>query len=284
VSRLPAFFVLLTLVGGAAVVGLTLRGQAGLADAEAAAVAPALLRSPVPSLAPPAVPAADRVRAPIPKLPPRVPPQPVPAAPSAAEQALARRQELEARIEWRTSHALGTHGAGRLADGVLLPHEGVHFFTWDPVLWTAPNRDERRHGTDRLVRTILRVAAEYAAANPDAPRVAVGDLSLPHGGSFDARHGIVGEFGPGRGTLGHVSHQNGLDVDIYYPRLDRAERAPDSLEEIDLRLAQDLVDRFVAAGAQFVFVGPRTGLTGPPAIVQPTVRHDDHLHVRLPAP
>ena len=63
----------------------------------------------------------------------------------------------------------------------------------------------------------------------------------------------------------HVSHQNGLDVDVYYPRLDRTLRAPTAPDQIDLRLAQDLLDRFVAAGAQMVFVGYSTGLHGPAA-------------------
>ena len=166
-------------------------------------------------------------------------------------------------------------------DGVRLPPEGVHFTTWNPVTWRSPNAPARRFGSDRLVRTLLDAVARYAAANPEAPRVVVGDLSRPHGGPFDARYGIVGEFGPGRGTLGHVSHQNGLDVDVYYPRLDRRERAPDRLEEVDRALAQALVDAFARARPEFVFVGPRVGLRGPRAIVQALVRHDDHLHVRL---
>src|SRR5262245_47375603 len=37
-----------------------------------------------------------------------------------------------------------------------------------------------------------------------------------------------------------------------------------------------------AVGAQVIFVGPNTGLTGPPGRVQPLVQHDNHLHVRLP--
>jgi murein endopeptidase len=79
-----------------------------------------------------------------------------------------------------------------------------------------------------------------------------------------------------------VSHQNGLDVDVYFPRLDRRERPPDRPEQIDRRLAQDLVDRFVAAGAERVFVGPRTGLKGPPRVVQALWNHDNHLHARFP--
>jgi hypothetical protein len=41
------------------------------------------------------------------------------------------------------------------------------------------------------------------------------------------------------------------------------------------------VDRFLAAGARVIFVGPNTGLSGPSGRVQPLAHHDNHLHVRL---
>ena len=31
-----------------------------------------------------------------------------------------------------------------------------------------------------------------------------------------------------------------------------------------------------------IYVGPNTGLGGPPGVVQPLVNHDNHLHVRIP--
>ncbi len=200
----------------------------------------------------------------------------------AEQRRRARLRRLEGAIRWRRSTSVGTASAGGLVQGVRLPAEGVHFFTLDPVRWTLPNRPDRRWGSARLLRTVLRVARGYAAAHPDAPRIAIGDIGREAGGSFDARYGIVGEFGPGRGRLGHVSHQNGLDVDVYYPRRDGKERGPRSLDQVDRRLSQDLVDRFVAAGAQLVFVGQRVGVTGTPGVVQVAARHDDHLHVRLP--
>jgi murein endopeptidase len=80
----------------------------------------------------------------------------------------------------------------------------------------------------------------------------------------------------------HVSHQNGLDVDVYYPRVDGKLAAPVEPGQIDHRLAQDLLDRFVAAGAQMVFVGPSTGLRGPSGVVIPYPGHDYHMHVRFP--
>jgi Penicillin-insensitive murein endopeptidase len=177
----------------------------------------------------------------------------------------------EAAIAWRRSRAVGRPYAGRLVGGVALPAAGTHFVTVDPVTGTAPNRAWRRHGTDRLIQVILRVAEAHAAAHPDAPRLVVGDLSRPGGG----------RFGREWGGDGHRSHQNGLDVDIWYPRRDGQERIPTSVDQIDRRLAQELVGRFVHAGAEYVFVGPRTGLRGPPKVVMTLGNHDDHLHVRI---
>ena len=156
----------------------------------------------------------------------------------------------EAEVAWRRSHslAIGPPSNGSLVRGVQFPPRVEHFFTWDPVLHRVPNRGERRWGTDRLLRIVLRVVREYAEAHPAAPRVGIGDVSLQRGGPF----------GPV-----HMTHQNGRDVDVYYPRRDRRERPPTLVSQIDRRLAQDLVDRFVAAGVKLVYVGPNTGFTGP---------------------
>ena len=94
--------------------------------------------------------------------------------------------------------------------------------------------------------------ASFHASHPRAPRLLVGDLSRPHGG----------DFGPRFGYIGHASHQNGLDVDVYYPRADRRELAPRDARDIDRGLSQELVDRFLAAGAAVIFVGPNTGAAG----------------------
>jgi murein endopeptidase len=177
-------------------------------------------------------------------------------------------------IAWHPSRAFGRPDHGRLLDGVQLPAEGADYVTWDPVLDRRPNRAWRRWGTDRLLRVFLRTAAAYRRAHPRAPRLVVGDLSRPHGG----------HFGPEFGGVGHASHQNGLDIDIFYPRRDRRLSEPVRVGQIDRPLAQDLVDRFVAAGAQYVFVGPHTGLRGPRPIVQPLYLHDNHMHVRIHNP
>jgi murein endopeptidase len=171
------------------------------------------------------------------------------------------------------SRASGLPWDGRLVHGRQLPLTGEGFATWDPILKRVGNRPWRRWGTDRLLRTLRRVLAAYARRHPDAPPVLVGDLSRPRGG----------DFGPRFGGIGHASHQNGLDADIYYPRLDRVLRRARRPDQVDRAAAQELVDAFVAEGAQYVFVGPSLGLRGPREVVQALTHHDDHLHVRLRA-
>jgi murein endopeptidase len=169
------------------------------------------------------------------------------------------------------SRAAGEPWAGRLLRGRPLPREGRGYLTWDPILKHIPNRRWRLWGTDRLLRTVRRVLATYSRRNPAAQPVLVGDLSRPRGG----------DFGPRYGGIGHASHQNGLDADIYYPRLDGELRSPATPDLVDRAAAQELVDLFVAAGAERVFVGPSLGLRGPRDVVSPLTHHDNHLHVRL---
>ena len=170
------------------------------------------------------------------------------------------------------SRALGRPNRGKLVRGVPLPPVSAYHVTWDPILKQVPNRLWRRWATDRTVQRVLRVLWEYHEENPDAPPVLVGDLSRKNGGDFGARVG---------GGLGHASHQNGLDVDVYYPRLDGLLRAPPRPAQVDRVAAQELVDRFVDMGAVYVFVGLRVRPRGPKKIVQPIVYHDDHMHVRF---
>jgi murein endopeptidase len=162
------------------------------------------------------------------------------------------------------SHTVGLPWDGRLVHGAQLPARGDGYVTWDPIRRTTPNRAWRRWGSDEIVAVLERVAARRGP-------VLIGDLSRPRGG----------DFGPRFGGIGHVSHQNGLDADVYYPRRDGRLVRAETPGEVDLAKAQALVDAFVRAGAQKVFTGPSLGLRGPPGVVEVLAHHDDHLHVRL---
>jgi murein endopeptidase len=162
--------------------------------------------------------------------------------------------------------SVGLWFSGRLVDGTQLPIEGPDWVTWNPNTDSVPNWPSRLYGNERTIRAIISVLAAYHAAHPHAPRVVVGDISRRDGGQMDE----------------HVSHQNGLDVDVYYPRLDQRLSAPVTTGQVDRVLAQDLLDRFIAAGARMVFVGYSTGLRGPGGVVVPYPNHENHMHVRFP--
>jgi hypothetical protein len=179
------------------------------------------------------------------------------------------RAEAFPNIEWHRAFSVGLPWGGSLIDGTQLPVEGPSWVTWNPVTDTVPNAPSRLYGNQRTIRAIVAVTEAYRAAHPGAARVVIGDISREGGGPM---------------TDQHVSHQNGLDVDVYFPRIDGTLRAPSAPGEIDDHLAQDLLDRFVAAGAQMVFVGYSTGLHGPAGVVIPYPGHEYHMHVRFPRP
>lgn len=177
-------------------------------------------------------------------------------------------EKREVHIEWHHATSVGLQYAGRLENGTQLPLEGPDWVTWNPVTDSSPNLPYRLYGHERTIRALVSILAAYRKDHPHAPKVVIGDISFRHGGPMDE----------------HLSHQNGLDVDLYYPRLDRHLSAPRTTSQIDRRLAQDLVDRFVAAGAKFVFVGYSSGLRGPIGVVEPYANHENHMHVRFRVP
>lgn len=177
-------------------------------------------------------------------------------------------EDVVPEIHWHRATSHGIHWAGSLSDGTQLPLEGPDWVTWNPVEDSVPNAPRRLYGNEHTIRALVSVLAAYRNANPDAPRVVVGDISFRGGGPMEL----------------HRSHQNGLDVDVYYPRLDRALREPVTTGQVDRKLSQELLDRFLAAGARIVFVGYSTGLRGPSGVVVPYPNHENHMHVRFARP
>ncbi len=169
------------------------------------------------------------------------------------------------------SRSIGLPWSGGLEGGVRLPAAGSSHVTWDPVLRRSPNRDWRQFGTYRTVRRVIEVAADYRRAHPGAPRVVVGDLSRPRGGDFGVRYGLPG----------HASHQNGVDVDVYYPRRDGRATAPLTVSQVHRSRSRDLLRGFLRAGAGVIFVSPETGLAGQGRRVRLIPNHETHRHVRF---
>lgn len=176
------------------------------------------------------------------------------------------------RVPACRSRSLGPPSAGRLLCGKPLAVQGSTWTTWDFPLRRPRNRAWRRYGSDRLLRTVRLLGLAYARRFPHAPRLVIGDLSRPNGGRFGA------EFG----GIGHRTHQNGLDVDIFYPRRDLRERAPTRPGQVALARSQWLVGHLARSRTtQHVYVGPRVGLSLENRKVTRLSHHDDHLHLRV---
>jgi murein endopeptidase len=159
------------------------------------------------------------------------------------------------------SRSIGTPGHGRLIDGVLFPASGPDHFAWNFRRQRMGGSDRTRWGNCRVVRAVLLGLAAYRERNPESPRVAVGDMSLRHGGPID----------------GHGTHQNGRQIDLYFPRRDRTLREPHAVGQVDLRLTRGLVSAMLDAGAYRVLIGPHIRIRTTADIVR-WPNHDDHLH------
>ena len=178
---------------------------------------------------------------------------------------------------WRhrcASRALGTYSRGRLACGRQLAAQGTGFRTWDSALYRSPSAWSRRWGTGRLVARIRAIARAWQARHPLGARLLVGDMSRPRGGPFTRRVG----------GIGHASHQNGLDVDIYYPRADGREREPFRPGQVDRRAARELVALVARSHPTAMFVGCRVGLAARGRAKHLCSNHENHMHVRYRAP
>lgn len=171
-------------------------------------------------------------------------------------------------IRWNRARSSGLPYAGSLANGTQLPLAGPDWVTWNPVADRVPNAPHRLHGNEHAIRKLVAVLAAYRGGSAGAPLVVVGDISFTGGGPMEL----------------HRSHQNGLDVDVYYPRRDERLLAPTRSSHVDLELAQELLDHFVAVGVEKVFVGYGMGLRGPSDVVTPYPNHQDHMHVRFRRP
>ncbi len=159
------------------------------------------------------------------------------------------------------SRSIGAPGNGRLVDGVLFPARGRDHFPWNFREQRVGGSDRTRWGNCRVVRAVLGGLAAYRRRNPDAPRVAVGDMSLRHGGEID----------------GHATHENGRQIDLYFPRRDRDMREPHTVGQVDLELSRALVQAMLHAGAYRVLIGRDIDMATPRRVLR-RPHHDDHLH------
>ena len=176
---------------------------------------------------------------------------------------------VAAKVDWHHATSVGLPYAGHLIGGTQLPVEGPDWVTWNPVTDSVPNLAYRLYGNEHTIRTIISVFAAYRAAHPQAPR------SWSSATSASATAARWTSTPPTRTASTSTSTTRASTG---------ACSAPIATSQIDHRLAQDLLDRFVAAGAQMIFVGYSAGLHGPSDVVIPYPNHENHMHVRFPPP
>lgn len=186
-----------------------------------------------------------------------------------------------------SSRAVGTYAGGCLAGAVALPADGPN---WQVMRLSR----DRYWGHPDMIAYLERFATD--AARDGWPGLLVGDIGQPRGGP------MLG---------GHVSHQTGLDVDIWYLPMperrltdrERAELGATSLIragtlEVDRTEWNESIARLLRRAASYpevarIFVHPgikrelcawagadRDWLN----VIRPWYGHDDHFHVRLDCP
>jgi penicillin-insensitive murein endopeptidase len=183
--------------------------------------------------------------------------------------------------------AIGFYSNGRLHAASSLAMDGPGYMHF--------NVERNRHyGTAGLITLLESAAAEIREKRPEGERLQIGDIAAEHGGVVS----------------GHVSHQNGLDADLIYFRLDHLEAwasgdhfvTPKGTlsDNFDTERNFELIHILVASGrVNRIFMDPviKKGFCSYAAAhgginsaadtlrrMSPYPNHQDHMHVRLTCP
>ena len=103
-----------------------------------------------------------------------------------------------------TEQSIGFYSKGKLKTASILDE------TKSGILKIFPSRN-RSFGNKVLLETLEDLGLRWLDKYPDSERIQIGDIAGEDGGKISR----------------HNSHQNGLDVDIVYLRVDKTEQALD---------------------------------------------------------
>ena len=243
----------------------------------------------------PAVPPAPVVTAPPATTPPTETPAPVVTAPAAPDKPAGKQDGVAAKILFSAvklptlgqAMAIGYYPRGCLQGGVELPVNGP---TWQ-VMRLSRNRN---WGHPSLVR-FLEKFAPAAAKVTGWKGILIGDMAQPRGGPL---------------PFGHLSHQIGLDVDIWFMPMPNRTLTPEEREKISaINLVSDdwkhlnpktwtpqhiafiktaaeqpNVERVLVNAAIKKELCRVDASASWLAKVRPWYGHNDHIHVRLACP
>ena len=266
------------------------------APAAPAAAAPTM-QDVLPDASPAAAAPSEPAPAPVVTAPPAAEPAPVVATPAPLPPEKPKKESIPAKLLFAASKlptlgkamAIGYYPRGCLQGGVPLPTTGA---TWQ-VMRLSRNRN---WGHPSLVH-FLEKFAPLAAKATGWKGILIGDMAQPRGGPL---------------PFGHMSHQIGLDVDIWFmPMPDRKlsgdERentsainlvaddwkhinpktwSPADIAFIRTAAEQPEVERVLvnAAIKQELCKAETPNSKGWMSKVRPWYGHNDHIHVRLKCP
>ncbi|NUN13541.1 MAG: penicillin-insensitive murein endopeptidase [Myxococcales bacterium] len=144
---------------------------------------------------------------------------------------------------------------------VLLPGRGKGYYHF-----SGPDHpEEDAWGAPEAIACVELVAAEWSTRYPKRPRVGIGDISRRNGGRFAP----------------HVTHRNGLDIDVRPMKRSSEGRTTVSHNAYSRAYTKDLIDLFteVCAVQRVLFNDPV--LIKQMKNVRRSAGHHDHLHVSL---
>jgi peptidoglycan hydrolase-like protein with peptidoglycan-binding domain len=149
-----------------------------------------------------------------------------------------------------------------------LPQNGPGYYTYCPRN-PCENPDDRQFGTVLTIDSITEIARNWNLANPDGPRIGIGDISLRGGGSFRNTDG----------TLAHAEHKEGKDIDIRPLRIDGGEMPTDiKSSTYDREQTRELINtiRENTNVVRILFNDPVLIGEG---IAKKAAGHDNHIHI-----
>ena len=184
-------------------------------------------------------------------------------------------------------NSIGSYSNGCLAGGIKLPESGN--------TWQAMRLSRNRNWGHKNTLNFVRELSQFASSLDGWKGLYIGDISQARGGPFET---------------GHVSHQIGLDVDIWMlpaKTLDLSKNSRENLSSVSIKsldsknvntnwsiqhakilkkaAKNSLVDRiFVSAVAKISMCENEKGDKSWLKKIRPWYGHDTHFHVRLKCP
>lgn len=179
-----------------------------------------------------------------------------------------------------SNQVLGFYSNGSLQNATHLAVEGRGYTSFD----LNESSTDRKWGSQGLVRIIETVADFIYDFYPDGPYLVIGDLSAETGGKIEP----------------HVSHQNGLDADLYFLRNDGESPEKSLVENGKLLSGFDLEKNYILikmlettnrinrifadAAVKKAYCELYPQQTNLLRRLRPFPGHEAHFHVRLTCP